>query len=82
MPITNDDGELPEWEVKDEEPPEGLQKKWAQEEAREHRMVLCRACQKETSSGNLTCVFCGAEIFEENALDRLMGWIKGLFKRS
>ena len=78
----NDDDELPDWEVKDEEPPERLQKKWEQEETREHRTVLCRACKKETSSGNLICVFCGVEIFEENTFDCLLNWIKRLFRKS
>ncbi|MFH0985348.1 MAG: hypothetical protein V1882_07405 [Candidatus Omnitrophota bacterium] len=78
----NEDEELPDWEVKDEEPPERLQKKWEQEETGGHRTVLCRACKKETSSGNLTCVFCGSEIFEENALDRLLNSIKRFFRKS
>lgn len=82
MSITNDDDELPDWEVKDEEPPERLQKKWDREETGGHRTVVCGACKKETSSENLTCIFCGAEIFEENVFDRLRGWIQRLFRKS
>ena len=82
MSITDDGHELPEWEVKDEEPPERLQKKWEREGTGEHRTVICRACKKEIPSENLTCIFCGTEIFEENALDRLLGWIKRLFRKN
>ena len=78
----NGDEELPDWEVKDEEPPERLQKKWEQEETGERRKVVCRSCKREISSGDLTCIFCGAEIFEENALDRFLSWIKRLFRKS
>ena len=82
MPIMHDDDELPDWEVKDEEPPERLQKKWEREETEERRKIACRSCKKETPVENLTCIFCGAEIFEENSLDRFLGWIKRLFRKS
>jgi hypothetical protein len=82
MPMMNDDEELPDWEVKDEEPPERLQKKWEQEEARGPRTVVCPSCKKETSAENIACIFCGAEIFEEISLSRcFFAWVKHLFKK-
>ncbi|MFH0985538.1 MAG: hypothetical protein V1882_08375, partial [Candidatus Omnitrophota bacterium] len=70
MPMMHDDEELPDWEVKDEEPPERLQKKWEQEEARGPRKILCRACKKETPTENLTCIFCGTDLDFKNEGDQ------------
>jgi hypothetical protein len=51
-----------DWEVRDEEAPERLQKKWEQEEARGPRRTVCPSCKKETSTENLTCIFCGTDL--------------------
>ena len=71
-----------DWEVQDEEPPEHLQKKWEQEEAKGPRRVICPSCKKETSAENLTCVFCGTEVFEgEGPFRCFLTWVKHLFKK-
>lgn len=51
-----------DWEVKDEEPPESLQRKWDREAAQGPRIVLCPGCHKESSSENLPCLFCGTTL--------------------
>jgi len=73
-----DDDEGPkDWEIKDEEPPEKLQKKWEREEA---QGVLCPSCKRETSAEHLTCIFCGATISQESCSFRcLLSWVKRLF---
>lgn len=48
-----------DWEIKDEEPPEKLQKKWDREESLGTCVVVCPSCKKETPAGNLACIFCG-----------------------
>jgi hypothetical protein len=82
MPMMHDDEEPHDWEIKDEEPPERLQKKWDREKVQGHRKIVCRSCKKETSTENLTCIFCGAEIFEEGLFDRLLDWIRSLFRKN
>ena len=71
-----------DWEMKDEEPPEKLRKKWEKEETAIPRTVICPSCKKETSAGNLTCLFCGAEILRESCPCLcFLSWIKQLFKK-
>ena len=79
-----DDEEGPkDWEIKDEEPPEQLQKKWDREEAAGSKRVICSSCKKETPAENLTCIFCGTALSEECCpILGLIEWIKRLFKRS
>ena len=81
MPMLHDDEEPHDWEIKDEEAPERLQKKWEQEEASGSRPVVCPSCKKETSSENLACVFCGSVIPRESCPFRcFFAWVKHLFK--
>ena len=77
-----DDEGPKDWEIKDEEPPEKLQQKWEKEEALGPRAVVCPSCKKETSTRNLTCIFCGATILQEYCVFRgFFSWIKRLFKK-
>jgi len=78
----NHDEEPYDWEIKDEKPPERLQKKWDEEEAKEPRRVVCPSCKKETSTENLTCIFCGATLTQESCPSScFLTWIKHLFKK-
>ncbi|MFH1800099.1 MAG: hypothetical protein ABH891_04535 [Candidatus Omnitrophota bacterium] len=73
-----------DWEVRDEEPPERLQKKWEQEEAKGPRMTVCPSCKKETSAENLTCIFCGTDLnFNDEGcpIRCFFTWVKRLFKK-
>ena len=70
------------WEIRDEEPPEGLKRKWEREEAAGPRSVICPSCRKETPADSLTCIFCGATRLEEYCLVRsFLSWIQRLFKK-
>jgi hypothetical protein len=68
-----------DWEIKDEEPPGALKRKWEREEGTGPKTVLCPFCEKETPAENLTCVFCAAVILPESCF---LKWIKRLFKRA
>ena len=82
MPILNDGEEPHDWEMKDEEPPEQLQKKWEQEEARGPQTAVCLSCKKETPVGNLTCIFCGAMLSQVSCPGHcFLTWVKRLFKK-
>ena len=71
-----------EWEIKDEEPPAALRKKWEREEISGPKSVLCPSCKKETPSENLTCVFCSAVILPDVCpVSCLWNWVKRLFKK-
>ena len=78
-----DDDEGPkDWEVKDEEPPEHLRKKWEHDEASGSKQVVCSSCKKETPATSLACIFCGATILPEVCpVSCLLSWIKRLFKK-
>ncbi len=71
-----------DWEVKDEEPPERLQKKWEREETKGPRTVVCSSCKQETPVENLTCVFCSTVLSQGICPVRcFLTWVKRLFKR-
>lgn len=71
-----------DWEVKDEEPPESLQKKWDREAAAGPWLVLCPGCKKESSAENLTCLFCGATLPLGGGPEAgFFAWIKKIFGR-
>jgi len=77
-----DDEEPRDWELRDEEPPESLRRKWEREEVLGPQKVMCPSCEKETSSENLTCIFCGATLLQEYCAGRcFLSWVKRLFKR-
>ena len=70
-----------EWEVRDEEPPETLKRKWDLEAMRP-KTVFCSSCKKETPAGNLTCLFCGTRLSQSSGLlGGFVVWIKRLFGR-
>ena len=67
-----------DWEMRDEEAPEKLQRKWAEEEARGREVIVCKNCKKHVTSDSLTCVFCGAATFRDSGLlGRILKWIRG-----
>ena len=80
--MMNDDEGARDWEMKDEEPPERLQKKWEREEASDPGTVICPACRKEAPKGNWACIFCGHRLPQECCpLTCLLTWVKRLFKK-
>ncbi len=71
-----------DWEIRDEEPPETLKRKWEREETAGPQTVTCRSCKKETSTESLACIFCGTEILPEiRPVARFLSWVKHLFKK-
>lgn len=69
-----------DWDIKDEDPPERLQKKWEREEAPGSELVVCPSCKKETPVGNLSCIFCGSALSQGSCpVSCLFSWIKRLF---
>jgi len=77
-----DDEGPSDWEIKDEEPPERLQKKWEQEEAIASPRRICPSCKKETPAENLACIFCGALLPRTSgSMGCFLSWIKRLLKR-
>ena len=76
------DEEPRNWEIKDEEPPEPLRKKWEREEVSGSKQVVCPSCKKETPAWNLTCIFCGETISQGGCPVRcFVSWVKRLFKK-
>ena len=81
--LSTDDEGSKDWEIKDEEPPARLQKKWERDEAPGAPSVVCPSCGKETSSANLACIFCGTTIPQGSCpVTCLFSWIKRLFSGS
>lgn len=82
MSTLNDDESPSDWEIKDEEPPEQLRKKWEHEEAAGSKTVVCSSCKKETSAENLTCIYCRATIFREScSFHCFLNWVQRLLKK-
>ena len=70
-----------DWELKEEEPPETLKRKWEREERSGSVSVVCPSCKKDTPAGNLTCLFCSETLLREyGAGHRFVAWIKRWFK--
>ena len=77
----NDEGPK-DWELKDEEPPDRLQKKWEQEEDSDPGRIVCPSCKKEAPAGNLTCIFCETVLPQGSCpISCFFSWIKRLFKK-
>ena len=75
-----DDKEPKDWEIEDEEPPEKLQRKWNEEELSSKETVVCPACRKRVPRENLTCIFCGARVFQDSGfLGKILAWLKRIF---
>jgi hypothetical protein len=71
-----------DWEVKDEEPPEALKKKWERDEEPARGTVVCPVCKKETPAGGLTCIFCSAMLSQGGCpIGCFLSWVKRLFRR-
>ena len=78
----DDEEELKDWETKEEDPPEQLKRKWIVESLRPKPPVICPACKQPVSADALTCLFCGAQIFEGKSgfLIHFLAWIKRFFR--
>ncbi|MBN1493305.1 MAG: zinc ribbon domain-containing protein [Candidatus Omnitrophica bacterium] len=77
------DEEIPEWEIKDEEPHESLKRKWAEEERVEKQMVPCPQCGKLITSDAFNCIYCGATVFKNSGFigtvtHFILGWGGGI----
>ncbi len=55
-----DDEEFKEWEFRDQEIPEKLQRKWQAREKAGEGTVRCPACGQHVSENALLCLFCGS----------------------
>lgn len=67
-----------DWEVKDEDPPEELKRKWVEREHFGKRTVECPACKKAVPSESVSCLFCGAGIpHDTGLLGKVLRWLKG-----
>ncbi len=65
----------------EEIPPGKLQDKWFREELSFKETVTCPACGKELPRQTLTCLFCGARVFEHSGLlGSLLAWFKKIFR--
>lgn len=78
--IMSSDEELKDWEIREEEPPEALKKKWDREEAAGPKRLVCSSCKKEVSSEHLTCIFCGA-LLKPVSSQGFLFWLKRFLKR-
>lgn len=77
-----DDEGPKDFEIKDEEPPETLKRKWEREEAAGSSVLVCPSCKKETPRENLTCIFCGATITQVSCpVSCFLSWVLRLFKK-
>lgn len=80
--MLGDDEGPKDWEIQDEEPPESLRRKWDEEETQEKKPVICPSCKKETSSSNLTCIFCGTTLLQDSCpIHGFLTWMKRLFRK-
>lgn len=77
-----DHEEPKDWEIKDEEPPERLQRKWAVEDNASYESALCSSCGKLTPRYNLTCIFCGTVLPQAKKPIKFLLWLKKLFSKS
>lgn len=69
-----------DWENAEETPPGKLQDKWFREELSFKETVPCPACGKALPRETLTCLFCGAQVFQDSGLlGKLLKWFKNLF---
>lgn len=69
-----------DWEEAEEVPPERLKEKWFREELSFKETVTCPACQKELPRESLSCLFCGAQVFQNSGpLGKLLKWFRRFF---
>ena len=77
--MENED-EPKDWdEIKDEDAPENLKRKWVVEEHFPKKPVPCPSCRKLVPADSLTCIFCGAAVCESGLLGKIILWFKKLF---
>ncbi len=77
-----DDKEPKDWEIEEEVPSKQLERKWTQEDWEGQPPVICSVCKKEVRGDSLTCIFCGAEVYQGKSgfLIKFLAWIKKIFK--
>lgn len=69
--IHEEEDPTPEWEVKDEEIPPSLQKKWNDYVRKGMKAGICRSCGQLFTENDLSCPHCGAPIQKSPGL----GWL-------
>jgi hypothetical protein len=76
------DGGPEDWEeIEEENAPENLKRKWIEREHFQKKPVACPLCGKSAASDSLTCLFCGAYVFEDTGLlGKLLKWFKKMFR--
>ena len=76
----DDEEEPKDWEIEDEEPPEKLRRKWIEDGLSSRETVDCPACRKKLPRESLTCLFCGAPVYQDSGiLGKILKWIKKVF---
>ena len=76
----DENDELKDWEVEDENPHENLARKWVEREYFDKKTVDCPYCRKAVPSDSVSCLYCGAQIFQDSGLlGRIFKWIKSVF---
>jgi len=72
----DNDDEIPEWEMRDEQPPEHLEKKWNKREGEGGKSIVCRSCGKRVSADLLLCLYCGNPTgIKPGVFGHLRSWI-------
>ena len=78
--MIEDDEIAQEGDDEEEIPPDKLQNKWFKDELSFKETVCCRSCGKELPRDTLTCLFCGARVFEHSGLlGSLLAWFRKMF---
>ena len=76
----DDEEEPKDWEIEDENPPEKLRRKWIEDDLSPKEAVDCPACKKKLPRESLTCLFCGAQVYQDSGLlGKLLHWFKKIF---
>jgi len=58
----DDFDDIPDWEIRDEEPSESLQDKWSKREFHEKKVIRCPECGKFGTEDGLFCIYCGESL--------------------
>ena len=75
-----------DWEIKDEEPPERLQDRWAKEEIFGQPPLICPSCKRPVPAESLSCLFCGALVLgtslaRPGIVERFTAWCRNVFTK-
>ncbi|OGW82007.1 MAG: hypothetical protein A3G33_04475 [Omnitrophica bacterium RIFCSPLOWO2_12_FULL_44_17] len=76
MNIENE--EPKDWEVRDEEVPDKLEKKWTTDENQARQSTFCPKCKQILPGNTYRCHSCGAQIdYDSGLLGKILKWLKG-----